>query len=945
MPNKCCVPQCRGNYKTGPKVHVFKFPQDKALQQSWIRAIPRKNFVPSEHSRVCEHHFTDDDIVREASYVDDATGRVTTAELSHLRLRSGAIPSLFPGCPSYLSSTKTLREEPEAKRTRLEAASMQRGISESIQTFGNAEEADKITTLRDLASEDRSHKSQFWHVIEASERLMLVHIIEDEAPWIKYSIVIKSDLSITLFFVKKPLTRLGPNLPIPSAARSKREIIELLQNVENWDKGLNSNSGDANEDIGDTIRLLLNKFSTTPADDKAKAIEFLSEQLNLLFLKKERRRYSVEFMVYCCILFTVSPHAYKYIRSYGYVTLPHPMTIRSICSSFGMNPRLEHHGPTFLNYVTKRISELDDRQRFVTLMVDEVHIKPYFDYKGGNITGAALNSSEVATSAFVFMIQSVACPFKEVAHIVPVHKADGEFLHNLLKDVICGLENIGYRVLCVVSDNHSVNRKAMSQFTTPPTNAILYPHPSDPSRPLFFVIDPVHILKCIRNNWLNQKNDQLCFYFPDFNENSNQPPRMRTASFATIREAYKLESDQLLRYGYSLSRKALYPSSLERQNVMFALQIFNDSLPPALRALGEKHSLLFPEDTASFIEVIAKWWKVVNVKTPWKGKRLNDRFQEPVFPSEDDMKVAFLYKILDWLDSLKEKNLDSGVLTKETHASLHQTTHALVEVSRYCFDELQLSYVLLGKFQTDSLEDRFGKYRQLAGSQYHVSIRQVYESETKLRLQNTLPTIASACGTNSSFDEQWEYLRKQIETPHANCNVVVTRDALSKIQDIIPVLVYVAGYAVYATLKKLNCMKCRAALTVGKTITVSAAQKYYHLVKDIDRGGLIFPALFAVNAVTHNYVVVEQVSKKAEFLRSPNQRRLVTELTLQLLADQESSDFDTCEDGHTVELLLKHVLWNSTNILLKNFCRKLNDDVADANAKAKERKAATLSRK
>lgn len=51
---------------------------------------------------------------------------------------------------------------------------------------------------------------------------------------------------------------------------------------------------------------------------------------------------------------------------------------------------------------------------------------------------------------------------------------------------------------------------------------------------------------------------------------------------------------------------------------------------------------------------------------------------------------------------------------------------------------MHLDYILLGKFQTDCLEDRFGKYRQLSGAQYHVSIRQVYESERKLRLQNIL---------------------------------------------------------------------------------------------------------------------------------------------------------------------------------------------------------------
>ena len=34
--------------------------------------------------------------------------------------------------------------------------------------------------------------------------------------------------------------------------------------------------------------------------------------------------------------------------------------------------------------------------------------------------------------------------------------------------------------------------------------SIVYPHPSDNARPLFLILDSVHILKCIRTNWLNQ---------------------------------------------------------------------------------------------------------------------------------------------------------------------------------------------------------------------------------------------------------------------------------------------------------------------------------------------------------------------------------------------------------------------------------------------------------
>ncbi|KAH6925859.1 hypothetical protein HPB50_011306 [Hyalomma asiaticum] len=231
---------------------------------------------------------------------------------------------------------------------------------------------------------------------------------------------------------------------------------------------------------------------------------------------------------------------------------------------------------------------------------------------------------------------------------------------------------------------------------------------------------------------------------------------MLCAYFKTIKDAYNLECDQLLRYGYTISRKAISPTDIEKQNVALALQIFAESGPNAIRVVGGKHKLNHYEETATFIDIIVKWWKVVNVKTPFKGFRLRDEFQKRVFPSSRDPKVSFLYDLLDWLDAWQEKNTNACRLTDETHGALCQTTQALVEIARYCFDELHLSFVLLGKFQTDLLEDRFVKYRRLAGYHYHVSIRQLYESENKLRLQSTLPRVSTSAANHTDEDQNWE---------------------------------------------------------------------------------------------------------------------------------------------------------------------------------------------
>ncbi|KAH8033266.1 hypothetical protein HPB51_008665 [Rhipicephalus microplus] len=274
-----------------------------------------------------------------------------------------------------------------------------------------------------------------------------------------------------------------------------------------------------------------------------------------------------------------------------------------------------------------------------------------------------------------------------------------------------------------------------------------------------------------------------------------------------------------------------------------------------------------------------------------------------------------------------------------------RTTRAFIEICAYCFEELKMSFVLLGKFQTDLLEERFGCYRRLAGSQYHLSVRQIYKCENKLRLQTTLPQISTASAIDNDQNQNWEELQTQAAVPSGKFNIVVTQEALSKLKDVIPVVTYVAGYSVHIAVKRLKCYKCRELLTIDKTVAVSPKNRMYSLIKEIDRGGLVYPAMPAVNAVAHNYVVVEELFKCPEFLKVQNQCQVATELTLQLLSDKKPSDFDVCEKGHASEVVLKYILWCSTNVLLKNFCRRLNNKVSDPDNKSKKRKLQTLTNK
>lgn len=52
MPFSCCVPFCKGNSPKDPTVSIYKFPSHDTAKKKWLRAIQRKDFIPSAQSRV-----------------------------------------------------------------------------------------------------------------------------------------------------------------------------------------------------------------------------------------------------------------------------------------------------------------------------------------------------------------------------------------------------------------------------------------------------------------------------------------------------------------------------------------------------------------------------------------------------------------------------------------------------------------------------------------------------------------------------------------------------------------------------------------------------------------------------------------------------------------------------------------------------------------------------
>ena len=125
--------------------------------------------------------------------------------------------------------------------------------------------------------------------------------------------------------------------------------------------------------------------------------------------------------------------------------------------------------------------------------------------------------------------------------------------------------------MCLVSitDNHKVNQHFCKLFAGFSESTGKAEHPLDPARVWFLLFDTVHLLKCIRNNWITEKTKTL--------ELQN-----KTASFDHVVEIYKCEQDSVLKTT-NLTRAAVQPSKLQLQNVQHVLRVFNERTVAALR--------------------------------------------------------------------------------------------------------------------------------------------------------------------------------------------------------------------------------------------------------------------------------------------------------------------------------------------------------------------------
>ena len=210
----------------------------------------------------------------------------------------------------------------------------------------------------------------------------------------------------------------------------------------------------------------------------------------------------------------------------------------------------------------------------------------------------------------------------------------------------------------------------------------------------------------------------------------------------------------------------------------------------------------------------------------------------------------------------------------------------LLKCAAFLIDNLGFSYVLLGNIQSDDIESRFGWFRQLSGANYFISVRQVLESNRKIRAISLLKfskcTLAEIDTTidfgkiSFSVDDDADSAAEVLASK-LNLNCEQTSDDVN-------IICYVAGACGRFTVNITKCEYCKEALLSSEEIEPlrlevcdgdhSMLSKAATFLDSVNRGGLVKPTDVTFMLCIHCWRVFEELRNSSqlqlEFLRSAN---------------------------------------------------------------------------
>ncbi|KAF5294878.1 hypothetical protein FQR65_LT10676 [Abscondita terminalis] len=500
-------------------------------------------------------------------------------------------------------------------------------------------------------------------------------------------------------------------------------------------------------------------------------------------------------------LYYKSPESYKYTRSKLGFVLP---SIRTIKSWLKISNLVAGVKTTLTTKLRAKVKTMSDTEKLCVIMFGEVTLEKKLEHnklqdiiEGYEDLGLLGRNEQIGDTALIFYIQGLLHYWKiPFCYYISSGPTKYDVLKELIGSVITELINISLKPMVLVCDQGATNRSVLTKLGATQEHPVVYIN----NYKIFTCFDPPHLLKNLRDNFMNPRLNFLI--------------NKKAVSWNDVVQAYEIERNNMTsRALRTISHACITPNVFQKLRVKFAEQIFSNTMSSAVSTTSKLNQLISStgEETADFLKNIGIIFDALNSRSLKNGNP--DKRPLSVFAN------TTLQNLRDGLEYLKQIEVYSSGKIHNIYCidGFMWTIRAILLL----WDDLQkqkVKYLATGFINQEALENFNSIIRNKIGCNLAPSVRQlrlVMQQNMFMRLQlgvdgrNVEDDEAEVLELNEKDEErEGEFLvTKSCDLDEASSgSALQPTSAIVKLES--SSIVYFAGYLAFKQLKEYECEIC-----------------------------------------------------------------------------------------------------------------------------------------
>lgn len=554
--------------------------------------------------------------------------------------------------------------------------------------------------------------------------------------------------------------------------------------------------------------------------------------------QKSKMKWNIDERLLAQSMFYKNHACYEFLRNIG-LSLPtstsisHWLPVKTYKAGFS-------NKEAFYNIKMELSKYPGEKERYACLTFDEIHCRAELEYnkKLDRFDGVAedgnCRTSHIGDSVCIFMIRGIFSQWKFVLGFVV---SDGPTNREKLVDYIMSsmrvADDLGVKIVAVTCDQGTNNQSCYkSMGVTKDSPFFMYE-----KRKIYAFFDPPHLIKSVRNVLL--KNDL--------------DTQDGIVSWRVIEAIYHIDRQNVVRMCPKLTKDHIINikrSTFKKMRVKLATQVLSRTVAMAIKTTKQFNSFdanLNPiaESTSNFILKFDRLFDLFNSR----AIDFRDPYKAPLEKKSETWK-KFFQEMLSYIETIQIKKNFPKERKKVVHVfdGFVQNINAINQLSTELFvADTEISFLLMGKFNQDIIENSFAKIRASGGNNCTPSVREICyalrrminskveyvsdfanceQDEMSLEITDEVQTVLPGTKYNET-EKNEENDEENDEEKAANSddeedNDIIAAENLYTKRSADPTvehtaLSYFIGYVERKITDRIQCTHCAVQLTKAKT--------------------------------------------------------------------------------------------------------------------------------